>query len=767
MTLPGDLFQSEPIDLLEGLNAAQKQAVTTLEGPLLIIAGAGSGKTKVLTHRLAYLLDQKVSRASQVLALTFTNKAAREMRERIQLIIGNEAVHLWMGTFHSIFARILRYEAESIGYSGSFSIYDSEDSEKSVRNIIKEQNMDPREVKPSAIRFRISGAKNALIDPEAYSQNIQSTMDEIAAKVYPIYESRLKQSNALDFDDLLIKPITLFEQHPEILERWQDRFRYIMIDEYQDTNKAQYRVTELLAAKYKNLCVVGDDAQSIYSFRGADISNILDFEQSYPDAVRIPLEQNYRSTSMILRCANSVIKLNSSQLDKTLWTANEQGDPVTVYEHFDEREEANRIATQLHQHHIRTGYAYNEYAVLYRTNYQSRVFEEAFRRKGVPYQLVGGVSFYQRKEVKDVIAYLKLLINQNDEEALLRVINEPSRGIGDKSISDLVKIARSSDCSLWDVLTRIDEYDIYKPAKGRIREFSTIINEAREQLGQIAAIDTARNLLEKTGYIHQYIVEGTQEALGRRENIIELLNAIAYFERQQPQAGLAAFLQDVSLVTDADALEDGKPAVTMMTVHAAKGLEFNVVYVVGLEEELFPMGARQGEEADIEEERRLFYVAITRARKELFLSHARSRFKFGEQKDGIRSRFINEIDPAVIRSETGASLRKMGSPTGYGFVSSSPSNRKPAMSTGTRIEYDDQWRKPIASQKGSDGTDIHYDPVDGDPYLPGCKVLHPSFGPGKILTREGHAEQTKLTVFFQGHGQKKLLLKFAKLKPLG
>jgi DNA helicase II / ATP-dependent DNA helicase PcrA len=765
MSQSGNLFSKTGDSLLEGLNPAQKQAVTHLDGPLLIIAGAGSGKTKVLTHRLAYLLDQRKARASQVLALTFTNKAAREMRERIQLLIGDEANHLWMGTFHSIFSRILRYEAEAIGYRNTFSIYDSEDSEKAIRNIIKELNYDPREVKPSAIKFRISSAKNSLISSDEFSQHIRSSMDDVAAKVYPIYESRLIQSNAMDFDDLLIKPIQLFEQNPDVLERWHDRFRYIMIDEYQDTNHAQYKVTSLLSSKFRNLCVVGDDAQSIYSFRGADISNILDFQQSYPDAARIPLEQNYRSTSMILRCADSVIKQNSGQLDKTLWTENEQGEPVTVFEHFDEREEANRVASHLHQHRIRTGYNYNDYAILYRTNYQSRLFEEAFRRKGIPYQLVGGVSFYQRKEVKDVIAYLKLLVNPNDEEALMRVINEPARGIGDKTMADLIKVAREKQLPLWSIIKAVDSTDVYKPAKSRINEFTKIIDDVREQLGQVALIDSVRSLMEQTGYVQQYVTEGTQESLGRRENIVELMNAIAYFEQQNPDSDLATFLQDVSLVTDADALEDGKPAVTLMTVHAAKGLEFNVVFIVGLEDDLFPIGARAGEETDLEEERRLFYVAITRAKKDLFMSHARSRFRFGEQKDGVRSRFINEIDPAVIRSETGGSLRKMGSASGYGYLGSTPENRKPAMKSGTHVVYDENW-KSSSQPTRTTSTSVHYDPVDGDPYQPGAKVLHPTFGPGKILAREGQADQAKVTVFFQGHGQKKLMLKFAKLKPM-
>ena len=764
MNLFDEPSSSVSASLLVDLNEAQREAVSCVEGPLLIIAGAGSGKTKVLTHRLAYLLAQQKAHAHELLALTFTNKAAREMRDRINRLIGHDADKLWMGTFHSIFCRILRLEAHHIGYSNQFSIYDSEDSEKMIRNILKELNYDVKEIKPSAIKFRISSAKNALIDAVSYATLSRSSMDDIAAQVYPIYESRLKLSRAFDFDDLLVKPIQLFEQHPLVLERWQDRFRYIMIDEYQDTNKAQYQVSAMLASKHRNLCVVGDDAQSIYSFRGADITNILEFETTYPDAVRIALERNYRSTGMILKCADSVIKQNVKQLAKTLYTKNEAGDPITVYEHFDEREEANRVVTQLHQNALRNGYSYREYAILYRTNYQSRVFEEAFRRRDVPYRLIGGVSFYQRKEVKDVIAYLKLLINPNDEEALLRVINEPARGIGDKTLSEILQQAHGQGKPLWDILTGIDTYDIYKPAKAKIKEFTEIVSAAAAMMDEATLIDVARMILEKTGYVQQYIQEGTHEALGRRENIIELLNALAYYQQQHPEGDLSGFLQDISLITDMDTVDEDKPAVTLMTVHAAKGLEFNVVYIVGLEEELFPIGARQGEVTDLEEERRLFYVAVTRAKKELFLSHARSRFRFGEQRSALRSRFIDEIDPTVLRNEVGASIRPLGARSEYGFLSTPTSI--PIKNQGdSRIEYDSAPTRTTLPKPKSSGIEIHYD-ADNDPFQPGVLVIHPTFGPGKILSRLDQGPDTTVSVFFQQHGQKKLVLRFAKLKPL-
>jgi len=780
-----DLFGGKDMnDYLAELNERQAEAVLHADGPLLIIAGAGSGKTRVLTYRIAQLLATQKAWASQILALTFTNKAAREMRERIEKIIGHEANRLWMGTFHSLFTRILRMEAEHIGFQPDFSIYDSDDSDRVVKGILQELGMDPREIKPKQIRFRISGAKNQMISAEEYAAKwVQSSIDDITAQVFKIYNQRLRQSNAMDFDDLLIKPIELFEIHPEILEKYQDRFRYILIDEYQDTNRAQYIVTKMLAARHENICVVGDDAQSIYSFRGADISNILSFKDDYEKATQISLEQNYRSTQAILKCADAVIKQNKKQLDKTLWTQNPKGNPITLLDNFTEREEAQRVADYIRKLNITEGFRFNEIAILYRTNYQSRVFEEALRRKDLPYQLVGGVSFYQRKEVKDVIAYLRLLVNPTDEEALLRVINEPARGIGLKSLQTLVSQARSREIPLWEVLQDPANLSgVYKPAQAKIREFLEIILEIREQMSHKALTDTTRDLLDKTGYVKQFIEENTAESLGRRENVMELLNAISYFERSRDNASLSAFLQEVSLVSDVDNMEENVPAVTLMTVHASKGLEFPVVFVVGLEEELFPMGGRNGEEADIEEERRLFYVAITRAQKELYFSFARSRYRFGEEKPGIRSRFLDEVDPAVVRNENGSTIKQKGD-------SESP---RPS---GTFIEYD--YSKPlntgypgaVAGERGNTegktqrrtvytrngqgatsapaaNTGITYESAETEHLKPGVFVMHEKFGAGKILQREGQGSDIKLVVFFQNHGQKKLALKFAKLRIL-
>ena len=756
--LESDARPSNEPDFLAQLNKQQRIATTHTQGPILIIAGAGSGKTRVLTYRIAYLLHQRLARAQEVLALTFTNKAAREMKERIKALIGDEASKLWMGTFHSTFAKILRFEAEAIGYDSNFSIYDTDDSESTIKLILRELNYDPKEIRPAMIRNKISSAKNELINPDTYlSKFVQSTLDDITAKVYQIYTERLKFNNAMDFDDLLIKPIELFQNNPEILEKYQDRFKYILIDEYQDTNHAQYKVTNLLASKYKNLSVVGDDAQSIYSFRGADISNILNFKEDYPEAKEVPLEQNYRSTKAILKCADSIIKRNEKQLNKTLWTENDLGETITLLDNYDERDEANRIANYVQNLKARKGYQFNDFAVLYRTNYQSRVFEEAFRRKGITYQLVGGLSFYQRKEVKDVLAYLTLLVNPHDEASLLRIINEPARGIGNKSLNDLTSKARSQGKPVWEILKHVEEVDMYKPAQKRVREFVEMIFKLHNSLKEGASlVDVTKELLNKSGYMQALVEENSPKALTRRENILELQNAISYYERNTKKPSLGKFLQEISLITDTDKYDDSKPAVTMMTVHGSKGLEFPVVFIVGLEENLFPMGGRNGEEADIEEERRLFYVAITRAEEQLFFSFSNNRYKFGEEQRMRRSRFLDEVDPGVVRTETGATINQ----TEGGF------KEKVERKSESEQAYD--WKKPLFSKshKKNTETTIEYDHSGGDPYQPGVRVMHPKFGKGKILQRIGNDANSKVVVFFKNQGQKKLMLRFANLKVL-
>lgn len=748
-------------DFIHDLNEQQQRAVRHTDGPLLIVAGAGSGKTRVLTYRIAYLIQQQKADPSEILALTFTNKAAKEMKNRIKQLIGDEARRLWMGTFHSVFSKILRFEAEKIGFTSNYSIYDTDDSKNAIKQLLKENNYDPKEIRPRTLQRLISDAKNELIHPDHYQEKfVHSTLDDITAKIYGLYVERLKHNNAMDFDDLLVKPIELFNEHPEVLEKYQDRFKYILIDEYQDTNHAQYTVTNMLAEKYQNLCVVGDDAQSIYSFRGADIRNILDFKSDYEDAVEIPLEQNYRSTKAILKAADSIIKRNDSQLDKTLWTDNNTGDTITVLDNYDERDEANRVANYINELKARKGYGYNDFAVLYRTNYQSRVYEETFRRKGVPYQLVGGLSFYQRKEIKDVLAYLTLLINPDDDTNLMRIINEPSRGIGNKSLNDLLEQARSRSISLWQVLVNVDEIDLYKPAENSVKDFVAMINELKQDLENgRKLINITKKLLERSGYMKSLVEENSPKSMSRRENILELENAISYFEKNNDNASLSSFLQEITLITDSDKYDEDKPAVTMMTVHAAKGLEFPAVFVVGLEEELFPVGSRDNEEVNIEEERRLFYVAITRAEEVLFFSHCRSRYKYGEEQRKRRSRFLDEVSPDVVRTETGATLNQK--------EPESANNDNQSTSGNTTIEYD--WKKPLyqKNNRSSNGTQIHYDNPDEDPFQVGAKVEHNVFGEGKIISRSGKGERTKVVIYFKERGRKTLMLRVAKLRVIG
>ena len=750
---PGNKPQNTGPDFLKHLNDQQRKAVIHTNGPLLIVAGAGSGKTRVLTYRIAYLLQQHKAAPQEILALTFTNKAAREMQDRIKNLIDERASGLWMGTFHSIFSKILRFEATKIGFQSNFSIYDTSDSESVIKLILTELNYDPREIKPRTIQRKISDAKNELITPEMYKHRfVQSTLDDITARVFEVYDVRLRKANAMDFDDLLIKPIELFENVPETLEKYQNRFRYILIDEYQDTNHAQYKMTKMLAAKHENICVVGDDAQSIYSFRGADITNILNFKNDYDDAVEIPLEQNYRSTKHILQCADSVIKNNVKQIRKTLWTNNSEGEPITVLENFDERDEANRIVQHIQNLKLREGVSSNDFAILYRTNYQSRVFEEALRRKNIAYQLVGGLSFYQRKEIKDILAYLTLLVNPEDEQALLRIINEPSRGIGKKTLNDLLKRSRSEGKSVWSILFDVENSGIYKPAVAKIKQFSSMILRLKSELESgTSLLEVTKKLLEMSGYVKALIEENSMQSLTRRDNIIELQNAISYYEKNTKKPSLGSFLQEISLITDTDKYDENKPAVTLMTVHASKGLEFPVVFISGLEENLFPMGGRNGEEADFEEERRLFYVAITRAQKKLYFSHCKIRFKFGEENRQMRSRFLDEVDPGVVRTETGATIKQKKN-----------QNESAEKSNDTEIEYD--WRQPITSKKPSDQS-YEYE-YDDDPFNAGQTVMHPSFGPGKILQRQGSGKNTKIVVFFKNRGQKTLMLHAAKLKVL-
>ncbi len=736
--------------ILEGLNPVQRQAVLVSEGPVLIIAGPGSGKTRTLTHRIAYLIATGKAQPHQILALTFTNKAAREMMDRIERLVGPEAARqIWMGTFHAIFARILRKEGQRIGYSPDFTIYDTDDAERLLRTLMERYQIDPRQYSPRTIRHLISSAKNQMIGPEEYARLVASPVQEKAAKLYGPYQEALRKANALDFDDLLLKPIALFEQHPEVLRQYQERWRWLHIDEYQDTNRAQYVLARKLAEAHRNLCVVGDDAQSIYAFRGADIGNILSFQRDYPDATTIRLEQNYRSTRRILRLAEAIIRNNRDQLEKQLWTENPEGDPIVLIEALSERDEAQKIEQRIRDLHVRYGYAYRDFAILYRTNAQSRSLEEALRRGGIPYRVVGGLSFYQRKEVKDVLAYLRLLVNPHDAASLQRVINYPARGIGQRTVEELIAFAQQHSLSLWQAIERVEEVGLPARTQKAIQDFHFLIARHAARMHTVPVDELVRDLVVESGLLEELWREGTPEALARWENVQELLNAIAEYQATAgEQATLSGFLQEVALLTDLDELpEDNR--VTLMTLHASKGLEFPVVFITGLEEGLFPLAQATQDRKELEEERRLFYVGVTRAQQHLFLSYARSRYRYGEQLPSIRSRFLEELDTDVIVTEAGLPLgrRTDGTTRPTKYATLDPHYYRQDLKRTAQPA----WRQVVLSE-------------DPDEIVPGVRVVHALFGEGKVLALEGEGDAARAIVFFPEVGQKKLVLKFARLR---
>ncbi len=738
--------------ILEGLNPVQRQAVQLTEGPVLIIAGPGSGKTRTLTHRIAYLIATGKAQPHQILALTFTNKAAREMMERVERLVGAAAArYIWMGTFHAIFARILRKEGQQIGYSPDFTIYDTDDSERLLRALMERYQIDPRQYSPRAIRHLISSAKNQMIGPEEYARLAASPLQEKAARLYGPYQEALQKANALDFDDLLLKPIVLFESHPELLQQYQERWRYLHIDEYQDTNRAQYVLARKLAEAHRNLCVVGDDAQSIYAFRGADIGNILSFQRDYPDAVTIRLEQNYRSTRRILRLAEAIIRHNRDQLEKQLWTENPEGEPIVLIEALSERDEAQKIEQRLRDLHVRYGYAYRDFAILYRTNAQSRSLEEALRRGGIPYRVVGGLSFYQRKEVKDVLAYLRLLVNPHDAASLQRVINYPARGIGQRTIEELMAFAQRQGLSLWQALERVEEVGLPARTQKALQDFHFLIARHAARMQTVPVDELVRDLVVESGLLEELQREGTPEALARWENVQELLNAIAEYQAAAgEQATLSGFLQEVALLTDLDELpEDNR--VTLMTLHASKGLEFPVVFITGLEEGLFPLAQATQDRKELEEERRLFYVGVTRAQQHLFLSYARSRYRYGEQLPSVRSRFLEELDTDVIVTEAGLPFRK---------------RTEDAVGSTRYAELDPHYyRQNLRHVVQPTRRQVVYDEAT-EAIAPGMRVVHALFGEGKVLALEGEGDAARAIVFFPEVGQKKLVLKFARLRRL-
>jgi DNA helicase II / ATP-dependent DNA helicase PcrA len=741
------------MSFLEQLNGAQRDAVTTIDGPLIIIAGAGSGKTRVLTYRAAYLIGSGI-RPDSILALTFTNKAANEMKSRITALMHADSRSIWMGTFHSIFARILRMEGEHIGYGRNFTIYDTDDSLALVKNVMNQFRISQQQFNPQGIRSRISAAKNQMISPDRYNDLARDPLAERTGQVFEEYERKLKMSNAMDFDDLLLKPIELFRENPLILQRYQNRFRYILVDEYQDTNRVQYLLIRELAKAHRNICVVGDDAQSIYAFRGADIRNILDFEKDYAECKLIRLEQNYRSTKTILAAAGSVIRNNVDQIPKTLWTENPEGEPLALHTCADDREEGYKVVALIEEESRRKKLDLKDFAVLYRTNAQSRSLEDALRRNGIPYIIVGGVAFYKRKEIKDVLAYLRVIVNPQDEESLLRIINFPTRSIGDTTVAKLKTLAGEKRLTLYDALGLPEVAEVLgERAAGAVQRFSQLLRKYIGLKDQISASEIAAALVDELGILSDLKDENTVESLGRRENIQELISALTEFNDAHPGEGLEGFLEEVSLVSDVDMAEFGRNAVTLMTLHAAKGLEFPVVFIAGLEEGLFPVSNAMMEPKDLEEERRLFYVGLTRAMQKVHLLHALTRYRFGELGYSVKSRFLDEIDQNLIVTATQSqpvAYRRPGNGTASTPKPDVFTRRKQEKETDKYFSdqmpaYEDESQEPSAARVGA-------------------RVMHESFGKGKVIAIDGRGENARAVVDFESVGRKHLMLKFANLR---
>ncbi len=740
---------------LEKLNPVQREAATAIDGPVMIVAGAGSGKTRVLTYRTAYIISQG-KRPESILALTFTNKAAQEMRERIIELVGPDSRSIWMGTFHSLFARILRFEAEHLGYERNFSIYDTDDSLQMIRSIMNSLNISMQQFPPQGIRSRISSAKNQMISARALKGSAMDPLMERTATVYEEYERRLKINNAMDFDDLLLKPLELFQKHKEILERYQWRFRYIMVDEYQDTNRVQYKLIKELAALGKNVCVVGDDAQSIYAFRGADIRNILEFEKDYPEAQVFRLVQNYRSTKTILSAADSVIKNNVDQIKKTLWTENCDGEPITLTVCDDDREEGFKIVQKIEEETRKRKLDLKDFAVLYRTNAQSRSIEDALRRNGIAYIIVGGVAFYKRKEIKDVLAYLRVVANQKDAESILRIINYPARGIGEKTVEAIQAFAKSESLPLFDALVSEKLSAVLNERMANaVRHFGKMLQKYTALKDEVTVSELARMLVDEIGILQNFKDENTIESLSRRENVLELLSALSEYNDLHPDAGLDGFLEEVSLVSDIDQAEFGRNAVTIMTLHAAKGLEFPVVFIAGLEEGLFPLSNSLLDRKELEEERRLFYVGITRAMNKLYLLYALTRYRFGEFSYSVKSRFLDEIDETLLVAEGTSRF-------------SAAAHSRPAANSHVVP-------KPRAQVKKADDTAKYFSDTMPDyenesqigqkpNHRVGSRVVHEAFGKGRIIAIDGRGDNARATVDFESVGRKNLMLKFANLR---
>ncbi len=766
------------MNYLETLNEAQHDAVVNTEGPVIIVAGAGSGKTRVLTYRIAYLIKSGVD-PFNILSLTFTNKAAKEMRERIQHVVGNEAKNLWMGTFHSIFARILRIESDKIGYPRNFTIYDTDDAKSLIKSIVNEMKLDDKVYKPGVIINRISAAKNAMLTSAEYANDSDNTMyDETSgrpqfAAIFSAYEARCFRAGAMDFDDLLIKTYQLFNNHPDVVNKYQHMFKYILVDEFQDTNGVQYSIIRKLANAHQNITVVGDDAQSIYAFRGATIKNILNFHKDFPDTKVYRLEQNYRSTQTIVNAANSIIKQNKDQIQKNVWTSNEIGDRIKVFRALTDNEEGKVVASSIFQEKMNSHCYNKDFAILYRTNAQSRAIEESLRKLNIPYRIYGGLSFYQRKEIKDLIAYFRVTINPSDEEALKRIINYPTRGIGKTTLDHLAVLAAEHNKSWWEIMGEAHTYGI--KAASTLQDFVMMIRSFQAMLDR-SAYDLAMHIAKQTTLLKTLYEDKTVEGIARYENIEELLNGLKEFSIEEPidEDGVVRvrtmpeYMQDIALLTDADREDDNdNDKVSLMTIHASKGLEFKYVYIVGLEENLFPSQLSLNSRAELEEERRLFYVALTRAMKKLHLSFATSRFKFGTMINSEASRFLQEIDPQFLLME-GLYNRSQQSQQskGYGQQRSGAQQTKVISSstpTKSSITLPKNF-KPINKATANQQIDPDFVGDDTSGLEAGHLVEHQRFGSGTVLNIEGAGDNRKAQVDFGEHGKKMLVLKFAKLK---
>lgn len=776
-------------EYLNKLNESQREAVEYNEGPSLVIAGAGSGKTRVLTYKIAYLVHLGLAPQS-ILALTFTNKAAREMKERIAAITGDQtARRLWMGTFHSIFSRILRYEAEHIGYPSNFTIYDTTDSKSLLKAIIKEMQLDDKVYRLGMVQSRISNAKNALVTWKAYEQSKELMQHDIDSKVpllreiYKRYQNRCQQAGAMDFDDLLLQTNILFRDHPQVLEKYRSFFQFVLVDEYQDTNFAQHLIVQRLCEQHRRICVVGDDAQSIYSFRGANIDNILQFKNQYPGCLIFKLERNYRSTQNIVNAANSLIHKNKEQIHKNVYSEKEEGSKVRISASYSDYEEGYAVASAINELRLRKDYDYADFAILYRTNAQSRILEEALRKRGIPYKIYGGLSFYQRKEIKDIISYLRLIVNPHDEEAFKRVINYPSRGIGDTTVGKVISAATDNNVSLWTVLNAPIDYDlpINSGTAKKLTDFREMIERFIEQNTRLSAEEMAAIVVKESGIVSSLFQDRSVEGISKQENLQELLKGIAEFcelrrEEGVEQVSLADFLSEVSLLTDQDNDKDEQAnKVTMMTVHAAKGLEFKNVFVVGLEEELFPSSMSKDNPRAVEEERRLFYVAITRAEENCVLTYAKSRFRNGQSAMCSPSRFLKDIDvrfldvPADSSADTFAVARERFQRPAFTSPFQQPRAVEKEEPSFISPVAQAQQRQRLTKVETTTSTPASSSAPASDlsGLRVGAKVRHDRFGEGEVIAIEGDGGNAKATVAFTHFGQKQLLLKFARLTIIG